>query len=57
MAFLLLISAGSVVIRDAKLYLNPAPMRGLGSLQIITSFLYLVDFVFAGMNVAKGENQ
>ena len=55
LAFVLLISAGSVVIRDAKLFLNPAPNRGLGALQIINSFLYLVDFGFSAMNVVKGE--
>ena len=57
--FLFFISSGSVLIRDSDFagikgdY--TASMRGLGSLQIINSFLYLVDFVFSAMNIAKKE--
>ena len=62
LASILLISAGSVVIKDAGLLpdipdVNEGipPMRGLGALQIIDALLYLIDFVFSVMNVVKGE--
>lgn len=57
--FLFFISSGSLLIRDSdvlgiKFEYTPS-MRALGSLQIINSLLYLVDFVFSAMNIAKKE--
>jgi len=57
--FLFFISSGSLLIRDSdvlgiKVEYTPS-MRALGSLQIINSLLYLVDFVFSAMNIAKKE--
>ncbi len=57
--FLFFISSGSLLIRDSDVLgfefeYTPA-MRGLGSMQIINSLLYLVDFGFSAMNIVKKE--
>jgi hypothetical protein len=55
--FLFFISSGSLLIRDSDFF-GPdytPPMRGLGSMQIINSLLYLVDFGFSAMNIVKKE--
>jgi hypothetical protein len=54
LGFILFLSSGSAIISNAFVPAEAA-MRGLGSLQILTSFLYLVDLAFSIMNVAKSD--